>query len=139
MSPAFKKNYFYDLPQDIQNKITDIKNDLILQDQNNKKRLKDKLHYFQFCDNYSDDLTDEMLEMKDVATILDMLVNYYVIYDYCYHPNCYTKDFILDKLNEAYEDGDLYYIKKEKIIDMVFTYFTKEEVVFILRNEISYV
>lgn len=139
MPLLFKKNYFYDLPKDIQNKITDIKKELILQDENTKKQLKDKLHYFQFCDNYSDDLTDEMFEMMDVATILDKLVDYYFLYDYDLYPNCYSIDFILDKLNEAYGDGDLYYNNKEKVIDMVFTYFTKDEVVFILRNEISYV
>lgn len=139
MPLAFKKNYFYDLPQDIQNKITDIKKDLILQDQNTKKRLTDKLYYLKNCDDHSDDLTDEMFEMMDVATILDVLVNNYIIYDYCYHPNCYSIDFIVDKLNESYEDGDLYYNGKEKIIDMVFITFTNEEVVFILREKISYV
>ena len=139
MTQVFKQNYFYDLPQDIQNKITDIKNDLILQDEKTKKRLNDKLHRLKFCDNDYDDLTDEMFDMMDVATILDMLVNYYIIYDYCYHPNCYSIDYIVDKLDEAYEDGGLYYNGKEKVIDMVFITFTKEEVVFIIRNQISYV
>lgn len=139
MPPAFKKNYFYDLPNDIQNKITDIKNDLILQDENTKKRLKDKLHYLKNCDDYSDDLTDEMFEMMDVASILDMLVDYYFLYDYHLYPNCYSKDFIVDKLKEAFGDGDLYYNNKEKVIDMVFITFTTDEIVFIVKNEISYI
>lgn len=134
MPPAFKKNYFYDLPQDIQNKITDIKNDLILQEENSKKRLSDKLKYFKYCDKDSEDLTDEMLEMMDVATILDCVSVNYFLNNY----NCYTIDFIIGELNEAYEDGKLLFNKKEKVIDMVFTYFTKDEVVFIIRNQISY-
>ena len=140
MTIAFKNNYFYDLPQDIQNKITDIKKELILQDENTKKQLTDKLHYLKFCDDYTDDddLTDEMLEMMDVATILDTLVNNYLLYDYYYHPNCYSKDFIVDKLNEAYGDGGRFFNKKEKVIDMVFNTFTKDEVVFIIQNDITY-
>ena len=133
---AFENNYFYDLPQDIQNKITDIKKELILQDEKTKKRLEDKLHYLENCDDYSDDLTDEMFEMMDVPSILRAVVTNYIIYDYDYYPNCYSKDFIVDKLNEAYGDGGSLFNKKEKVIDMVFTYFTEEEVVFIIRNRL---
>ena len=139
MTPAFKNNYFYDLPQDIQNKITDIKKELIIQDEKTKKRLQNKLHYLKNCDDYSDDLTDEMFEMMDVPTILDTVVTNYILYDYDYldyYPNCYSKDFIVDKLNEAYGDGGSLFNKKEKIIDMVFTYFTEEEVVFIIQKRI---
>jgi hypothetical protein len=138
MTPAFKNNYFYDLPQDIQNKITDIKKELIIHDENTKKRLEDKLHYLKNCDDYSDDLTDEMFEMMDVATILSYVVSNYILYDYNYYTNCYSKDFIVDKLNEAYGDGDTFTNKKEKVIDMVFITFTEEEVVFIIQNKLSY-
>ncbi len=138
MTLALKNNYFYDLPKDIQNKITYIKNELILQDENTKKQLEDKLHYFKYCDYDSDDLTDEMLEMMDVATILSYIVSNYVIHDYDYYPNCYSKEFIIDKLNEAYGDGGSLFNKKEKVIDLVFTYFTKKEVVFIIQNQLSY-
>lgn len=134
MSPAFKNNYFYELPQDIQDKIIDIKKE---QDEKTKKRLEDKLHYLKNCDDYSDDLTDEMFEMMDVANILSYLEAHYILYDYDnldFYPNCYSKDFIVDKLNEAYGDGGSLFNKKEKVIDMVFTYFTEEEVVFIIQN-----
>jgi hypothetical protein len=132
---AFENNYFYELPQDIQDKITDIKKE---QDEKTIKRLEDKLHYLKNCDDYSDDLTDEMFEMMDVPTILSYVASDYIIYDYDYYPNCYSKDFIVDKLNEAYGDGGSLFNNKEKVIDMVFTYFTEEEVVFIIQNKLSY-
>ena len=122
MTPAFKNNYFYDLPQDIQNKITDIKKELIIQDEKTKKRLQNKLHYLQNhyydCDDdddLTDDLTDEFILMKDVGDILDTVVTNYILYDYDslnIYPNCYSKDFIVDKLNEAYGDGDKFINKK---------------------------
>ena len=138
MTLAFNNNYFYDLPQDIQDRITDIKKELILQDEKTKKQLTDKLHYLKNCDDYSDDLTDEMFEMMDVATILNTLVSNYLLYDYEFYPNCYSKDFIVDKLNEAYRDGRGLFNKKEKVIDMVFNTFTKEEVVFMIKNLVTY-
>lgn len=92
------------------------------------------------CDDYSvdNDLTDEMLEMMDVVTILNTLVDNYLIYDYYYHLNRYSKDFIVDKLNKAYRDGRGLFNKKEKVIDMVFNTFTKEEVVFMIKNLVTY-
>ena len=133
---TFKNNYFYELPQDIQDKIIDIKKE---QDEKTKKRLKNKLHYLENCDDYSDDLTDEMFEMMNVPTILGYVVTDYIIHDYdntYLYPICYSIDFIVDKLNEAYGNGDRFRNKKEKLIDMVFTYFTEEEVVFIIRNRL---
>ena len=46
-----------------------------------------------------------MFEIMDMATILSYVMSNYIIYNYDYYPNCYTKDFIVDKLNESYMGG----------------------------------
>jgi hypothetical protein len=78
-----------------------------------------------------------MFEIMDMATILSYVMSNYIIYNYDYYPNCYTKDFIVDKLNESYMGGGSLFNKK-KVIDMVFITFTKEKVVFIILNQLSY-
>ena len=55
-----------------------------------------------------------MFEMMHVATILSYVMSNYIIYDYDYYPNCYSKDFIVDKLNEAYGVVVHYLTKKKR-------------------------